>query len=56
MNKLLKGFFLDDINQLTNEFRNKAAHPYSIGIDMAKQRQELFLEKFKCIFGKFKTR
>jgi len=50
----LKGFFLDDINQLTNEFRNKAAHPYSIGIDMAKQCQELlrkslnvFLESLK---------
>jgi|JI10StandDraft_1071094.scaffolds.fasta_scaffold67860_3 SAM-dependent methyltransferase len=52
--KIIEAGFLKDIENLTTNYRNKAAHPYSIGIDMAKQCQELlrkslnvFLESIK---------
>lgn len=52
--QIVEANFLKDIEKLTNDFRNKAAHPYSIGIDMAKQCQGLlrkslnvFLESIK---------
>lgn len=52
--RIIEANFLNDIDKLTIDFRNKAAHPYSIGIDMAKQCQELlrrslnvFLESIK---------
>ncbi|MBK8448729.1 MAG: hypothetical protein IPL42_01360 [Saprospiraceae bacterium] len=52
--KIVEAEFLKDVNKLTNDFRNKAAHPYSIGIDLAKECQGLlrkslnvFLESVK---------
>lgn len=33
--------FLDNVKQLTNEFRNKAAHPYTLELEQAKQCQVL---------------
>lgn len=52
--KIVEAEFLKDVNKLTNEFRNKAAHPYSISIDLAKECQSLlrkslnvFLESVK---------
>jgi len=44
--QIVEAKFLKDIEKLTNDFRNKAAHPYSIGIDTAKQCQELLR---KCL-------
>ncbi len=52
--KIVEAEFLKDVNKLTNDFRNKAAHPYSISIDLAKECQGLlrkslnvFLESVK---------
>ena len=52
--KIVEADFLKDVNKLTNDFRNKAAHPYSISIDLAKECQSLlrkslnvFLESLK---------
>lgn len=52
--KIVEAEFLEDVNKLTNDFRNKAAHPYSISIDLAKECQSLlrkslnvFLESVK---------
>lgn len=52
--KIVEAEFLRDVNKLTNDFRNKAAHPYSISIDLAKECQlllrkslNLFLESLK---------
>lgn len=52
--KIVEADFLKDVNKLTNDFRNKAAHPYSISIDLAKECQSLlrkslnvFLESVK---------
>ena len=52
--KIVEAEFLKDVNKLTTEFRNKAAHPYSISIDLAKECQILlrkslnvFLESIK---------
>lgn len=52
--KIVEAEFLQDVNKLTNGFRNKAAHPYSISIDLAKECQSLlrkslnvFLESLK---------
>jgi len=39
--KIVEAEFLKDVNKLTNDFRNKAAHPYSISIDLAKECQSL---------------
>jgi type I restriction-modification system DNA methylase subunit len=39
--KIVEAEFLKDVNKLTNEFRNKAAHPYSISIELAKECQAL---------------
>lgn len=52
--KIVEAEFLKDVNKLTNDFRNKAAHPYSISVDLAKECQSLlrkslnvFLESVK---------
>jgi len=52
--KIVEDEFLKDVNKLTNDFRNKAAHPYSISVDLAKECQSLlrkslnvFLESVK---------
>lgn len=52
--KIVEAEFLKDVNKLTNDFRNKAAHPYSINIALAKECQSLlrkslnvFLESVK---------
>lgn len=52
--KIVEAEFLKDVNKLTNDFRNKAAHPYSINIELAKECQSLlrkslnvFLESVK---------
>lgn len=52
--KIVEAEFLKDVNKLTNDFRNKAAHPYSISIELAKECQSLlrkslnvFLESVK---------
>lgn len=52
--QIVEADFLNDLNKITNDFRNKAAHPYSISIEMAKDCQVLlrkslniFLESFK---------
>jgi SAM-dependent methyltransferase len=52
--KIVEAEFLNDVNKLTNDLRNKAAHPYSISIDLAKECQTLlrkslnvFLESLK---------
>lgn len=52
--KIIEAEFLKDVNKLTNEFRNRAAHPYSISIELAKECQGLlrkslnvFLESVK---------
>jgi SAM-dependent methyltransferase len=52
--KIVEAEFLNDIGKITNEFRNKAAHPYSINVDLAKECQGLlrkclnaFLESIK---------
>jgi hypothetical protein len=52
--KIVEADFLSDVNKLTNDFRNKAAHPYSINIELAKECQVLlrkslniFLESMK---------
>lgn len=52
--KIVEAEFLKDVNKLTNDFRNKAAHPYSINIELAKECQILlrkslnvFLESLK---------
>jgi len=52
--KIVEAEFLRDVNKLTNDFRNKAAHPYSISVDLAKECQGLlrkslnvFLESVK---------
>jgi SAM-dependent methyltransferase len=47
--KIVEAEFLKDVNKLTNEFRNKAAHPYSISIELAKECQGL-LRKSLNIF------
>jgi len=52
--KIVEAEFLKDVDKLTTDFRNKAAHPYSISIDLAKECQSLlrkslnvFLESLK---------
>lgn len=52
--KIVEVEFSKDVNKLTNDFRNKAAHPYSISIVLAKECQSLlrkslnvFLESVK---------
>ncbi|MBK8683918.1 MAG: N-6 DNA methylase [Bacteroidetes bacterium] len=52
--KIVEAEFLKDLDKLTNEFRNKAAHPYSISVSLAKECQALlrknlnvFLESVK---------
>lgn len=52
--KIVEADFLNDVNKLTNDFRNKAAHPYSISVELAKECQSLlrkslnvFLESVK---------
>lgn len=47
--KIIEADFLKDVNKLTNDFRNKAAHPYSISIDLAKECQSL-LRKILNVF------
>ncbi len=47
--KIVEAEFLDDVNKLTNDFRNKAAHPYSISVDLAKECQ-LLLRKSLNVF------
>lgn len=39
--RIIESGFLNDVNKLTNDFRNKAAHPYSISADIAKECQVL---------------
>ncbi|MBK7245619.1 MAG: N-6 DNA methylase [Saprospiraceae bacterium] len=53
--KIVKAEFLEDVNKLTNNYRNKAAHPYLISVNLAKECQGLlrknlnvFLESIKC--------
>lgn len=52
--RIVEAEFLKDVNKLTNDYRNKAAHPYSISIELAKECQGLlrkslnvFLESVK---------
>ncbi len=52
--KIVQTEFLNDVNRLSSDFRNKAAHPYSIGVELAKQCQNvlrkslnMFLESIK---------
>lgn len=47
--KIVEAEFLKDVNKLTNEFRNKAAHPYSISVDLAKECQ-ILLRKSLNVF------
>ena len=47
--KIVEAEFLKDVNKLTNDFRNKAAHPYSISIDLAKECQ-ILLRKSLNVF------
>lgn len=47
--KIVEAEFLKDVNKLTTDFRNKAAHPYSIDINLAKDCQ-LLLRKSLNIF------
>ncbi len=53
--RIVEAAFLKDVDKLTNDFRNKAAHPYSISVELAKECKTLmrkslniFLESAKC--------
>lgn len=53
--KIVEAEFLRDINKLTNDFRNKAAHPYSIGIDLAKECQSLLRKSLNVFLDSIKN-
>lgn len=57
-NRILETSFLNDLKKITSDYRNKAAHPYVIGLDLAKECQlllrknlNLFLESKKTTNG-----
>lgn len=54
--QIIEATFLEDIKKLTNDFRNKAAHPYSVGIDMAKQCQKLLRKSLNVFLESLKNR
>jgi SAM-dependent methyltransferase len=52
--RIMEATFLNDLRKITNDFRNKAAHPYVLGLQIAKECQillrknlNLFLESLK---------
>lgn len=53
--KIVEAEFLKDVNKLTNDFRNKAAHPYSISIDLAKECQSLLRKSLNVFLESIKT-
>lgn len=53
--KIVEAEFLKDVNKLTNDFRNKAAHPYSISIDLAKECQSLLRKSLNVFLESVKT-
>lgn len=55
-NKILEAKFIEDINILTNEYRNKAAHPSTMDLDMAKHCQELLRRSLNIFLESLKDR
>ncbi|MBK7811305.1 MAG: N-6 DNA methylase [Saprospiraceae bacterium] len=53
--KIVEAEFLKDVNKLTNDFRNKAAHPYSISIGLAKECQSLLRKSLNVFLESVKT-
>lgn len=53
--KIVEAEFLKDVNKLTNDFRNKAAHPYSISVDLAKECQSLLRKSLNVFLESVKT-
>jgi SAM-dependent methyltransferase len=53
--KIVEAEFLKDVNKLTNDFRNKAAHPYSISIVLAKECQSLLRKSLNVFLESVKT-
>lgn len=53
--KIVEAEFLEDVNKLTNDFRNKAAHPYSISINLAKECQILLRKSLNVFLESVKT-
>lgn len=47
--KIVEDEFLKDVNKITNDFRNKAAHPYSVSVDLARECQ-ILLRKSLNVF------
>lgn len=54
--KIIEAGFLKDIENLTSNYRNKAAHPYSIGIDMARECQELLRKSLNVFLESLRNR
>lgn len=54
--KIVEVEFLKDVNKLTNDFRNKAAHPYSINVDLAKECQSLLRKSLNMFLESVKGR
>jgi len=54
--KIIEAGFLKDIENLTSNYRNKAAHPYLIGIDMAKQCQALLRKNLNVFLESLRDR
>lgn len=52
--KIVEAEFLKDVNKLTNDFRNKAAHPYSINIGLAKECQTLLRKSLNVFLDSIK--
>ena len=53
---IIEAGFLGDLDKLTNEYRNKAAHPYSIGIDMAVECQGLLRKSLNVFLESLKNK
>jgi SAM-dependent methyltransferase len=54
--KIIEAEFLKDVNKLTTDFRNKAAHLYPISIDLAKECQSLLRKSLNVFLGSFKDK
>lgn len=53
--KIVEAEFLKDVNKLTTEFRNKAAHPYVISVKLAKECQALLRKSLNVFLESIKS-
>ena len=54
--KIVEADFLNDVEKLTSEFRNKAAHPYSMGVDLAQECQFLLRKSLNVFLESVKVK